>query len=1006
MTDRLPRGGSLLAAPLIALALALAAPSALLAQQGAVSGQVTDASTGQPVSGAQVFVVDGQAGTLTGEDGNYRLTGVPTGDQQIRVQVIGFQNQTRSVQVQSGQATTANFQLDVSAVSLQDVVVTATGERQQRELGNAMSSIDAGETVENTNPTDFTDLLSGNATGVTIQTGSGSVGTASTIKIRGNSSLGLSTTPIVYVDGARINNNNEVGANVGGQNISRLNDLDPTNIESVDIIKGPAAATLYGTEASTGVIRITTKSGVEREPRFTLRTDQGLQWDDTHWWSMAWNPTRGVVNIGGAADTTYVQSLMEGTRYGRPFRTGHTQSYSGNVTGGGGGISYFVSGRVEDIEGNLPTNKVDNWQGRANANLAPTPELDIQFSTQFNSTFRELPENDNNLYGIVGNALGSPWYGPMTRNGTNTCFLAYEAARVSGGDLGAISDATCSESAPYFVSTFDKIFERFNQEQLERFIGSTSITWRPIEQLRNNVNIGYDHAQSSLRAIVPVDPTLPFGSQSEGLVQQTDRMEKNITLEANSQLTLPVTDQLSSQTTLGFQWFDDLTEVSFIEGRNFPAGSPSVGNSVENEGDDSYAETKTMGFFLQEQLSYADKLYFTPGIRLDDNSAFGANLGLEEYIQANASYVLSEEEWFPAAFDQFKVRAAWGESGKQPGSNDALALLATIPVRTNGQDVLGVSAAQPPNDSLKPETGEEWEVGFDASLLNDRLGLNFTYYDQVTNNAIVQRPLAPSTGFPDERFVNVAEITNTGIEATLNATPVRREDFTWNANFNLSTNSSDITRLPEPIILGAQRHKKGFPFGSYFARSVEYRDGSVVVSDTAEFQGRPTPKWEGSLGTTFNFFDHITLYAQGSYAGGHSMLNGTEDFNCGLFGGGGYFGSCTAMYKLTEDGQRTPEAQVKARASAIGSEAPFVYDADFLKLRRATLRFTLPESWIAGIGLRRASLGITARNLAMWTSYEGLDPEMNVSGSDQVIRQQFIGLPPSRSITTNIEVTF
>lgn len=1005
MSDRLPRGGSLLAAPIVALALALAAPSPLPAQQGAVTGQVTDAQTQEPVTGAQVLVVGEEIGTLTDQDGSYRLTGVPAGEARVRVQVIGFQNETRTVSVQAGQSVTADFQLRVSAVSLQDVVVTATGEREQRELGNSFSTIDASERVENTSPADFTDLLSGNATGVTIQTGSGSVGTASTVKIRGNSSLGLSTTPIVYVDGARINNQNEVGGGVGGQDISRLNDLDPNDIESVDIIKGPAAATLYGTEASTGVIRITTRSGLEREPRFTLRTDQGLQWDDTHWWSMAWNPTRGVVNIPGARDTTYVQSLMEGTRFGEPFRTGHTQSYRGNVSGGGGGVSYFVSGRVEQLEGNLPTNKVDNWQGRANANIDPVPELDIQFSSQFNSTFRELPENDNNLFGIVGNTLGSPWWGPMERGGTDTCFLAYEVAR-SGGDLGNISDQLCDESAPYFISTFDKIFERFNQEQIERFIGSTTFTWHPVEQLRNRVVVGYDHAQSSLRSIVPVDPTRPFFSQSEGQIQQTDRNEKNITLEAISSLTLPITDDLSSQTTAGFQWFDDLTETSFIEGRRFPAGSPSVGNSVENEAADAFVETKTLGVFLQEQLSYANKLYFTPGVRLDDNSAFGANLGLEAYFQANASYVLSEEEWFPAYFDQFKARAAWGESGKQPGSNDALALLETIAVRTGGTDVLGVSAAQPPNDSLKPETGEEWEVGFDASVLEDRLGLQFTYYDQVTNNAIVERPLAPSTGFPGERFVNVAEITNRGVEATLNATPVQREDFTWNANLSLSTNDNEITRLPEPIVNGAQHHREGFPFSSYFARSVDYENGDVVVSDTVEFQGHPTPEWEGSLGTTFTFFDHVTLYAQGTYAGGHQFLNGTEDFNCGLFGGGGYFGGCTAMFRLTPGGQRTPEAQVKARASAIGSEAPFVYDADFLKLRRATLRFRLPRRWIAGLGIGEASLGITARNLATWTSYRGLDPEMNVAGSDQIIRQQFIGLPPSRSITTTVQVSF
>ena len=1007
MTDRLPRGSSLLAAPLVALALALAAPSALLAQQGAVTGQVTDAQNGQPVTGAQVFVVGGQAGTLTGEDGSYRLTGLPTGNQQIRVQVIGYQNQTRTVQVQSGQSTTANFQLDVSAVSLQDVVVTATGERQQRELGNAISTVNAAEQVENTQPADFTGLLSGSSTGVTIQRSSGSLGTASTIKIRGTSSLGLSTTPIIYVDGARINNDNEIDPGVGGQDFSRLNDLNPQDIENIEIIKGPAAATLYGTEASAGVIRITTKAGTDQDTRYTFRTSQGVSFDNTNWWSMAWNPQRGLgpfLGLGSAAkDTTYVQSLLEGTRYGDPFRKGHTQNYGASARGGGGGFSYYLSGQVERNNGSLPNNKVDSWNARANVSVDPGENMDIQFSSSYVSAFRELPDNDNSLYSVVGNALGSPWWGPMSVNGTETCMVANELAR-GGGDLQTISDQVCAPDNPYFVGTFDKIFTRFNEQQVERFIGSSTFTWRPFQNLRNRATVGYDHAMGSIRQIVPVDPERPFSSQSEGFITQTDRNSRNITLDATSTLTLPITDMLSSQTTLGFQWYDDVTDLSYVEGRQFPAGSPAVGNSVSNTADDAFTETKTLGVFLQEQFSWANKLYVTPGVRLDDNSAFGENLGLEEYFQANASYVLSEEDWFPTLFDQFKARVAWGQSAKQPGSTDALALLDAGAVTRSGQNVPGASASQPGNPDLRPETGEEWEAGFDASLFDDRLGVQFTYYDKTTKNAIVQRPLAPSVGVPGERFVNVAEIANSGIELSLNGQLVEREDFRWSLNGTLTTNDNEITELEEPIIFGSQRHREGFPAAAYFAEAVNLENGSPVVADTASFQGNPVPTFEGSLATNFRFFDHVTLFAQGAYAGGHALENGTESFNCGLFGGGGYFGSCVAMFKETPTGDRADEALVKSEAAAFGTEAPFIYDADYIKLRTVTLRFQLPQRWLAGIGLRQASLSLTGENLATWTAYQGTDPEVNVAGSDQFGRSQFIGLPAGRRFITSLQI--
>lgn len=1000
----------------------LSFPAVSLAQEGAIAGQVVDASNAQSLSGVQVFLPDHELGVLTGGDGTYRITGVPVGEVRVRARLIGYRQVTRTVQVSAGETTTLNFDLPVSAVSLQEVVVTATGQRERRELGNSFSSIDVAETVEEQSPTNFTNLLRGNSTGVTVQPSSGSVGTASTIKIRGNSSLGLSTTPIVYVDGARINNSNEVSANVGGQDISRLNDLNPEDIESIEVIKGPAAATLYGTEASSGVIRITTKQGLEQDTEYSFRAEQGFNYDDTDWWNMVWNTARGGLDFGlffgtpAVKDTVYVQSLMEGTRFGEPFRDGHMQSYAAQIRGGAEGLTYFLSGEFQNDEGNLPNNGVDRYNGRANFNLGASEKVDISVSSGFTSGFTKLPENDNNLFSVVGNALGSPWWGPMTRSDPNTsggepvetCFLAFEISRNFGVPLSDASES-CTPASPFFQSTFEDLFKIRNEEQVERFIGSSTVTWRPVDLLTGRFTVGYDQASTKLEKISPVLPSDPFSDESDlGLIQQTDNLARTLTLEGNTSLNLALTDDLRSQTTVGLQWFDEISEVSFQEGRRFPAGSPAVGNSVERDANDNFTETKTLGVFLQEQISWRDRLFVTPGVRFDDNSAFGEGLGIQEYFQANASYVVSEEGWFPAFFEQFRVRAAWGESGQQPGTNDALTILAAPPVRREGEDVASVRANQLGNEELQPETGEEVEIGFDASVLDGRLGLDFTYYDQTTENAIVQRQLAPSRGFPSPRFVNIGEIVNSGIEVALDAIAVQREDLTWSWRANLTTNDNEVTELPEPIILGAQRQQEGFPFASYFAPTVEIGpNDEVVVSDEEEFQGHPTPEWEGSLSTRISMFGAVTLFAQADYAAGHSLLNGTEDFNCGLFGGGGFFGSCVGIFKLNDDdGTLTDEARVKQRAARVGSEAPFVYDNNFLKLRTVSLRFDIPRSWVGLFGAQSASVQLSGEELMTWTAYQGLDPEVNFAGSDETIRQQFIGLPPGRRFNATLRFTF
>ena len=1012
--------------PLAAAAALLAAlallPNTAHAQQGAISGQVVDAGNLQPLQGVQVYVPDSDLGTLTDAEGRYTIEGVPAGQVRVRARLIGYQAVSRGVRVAAGESATLDFQLPVSAVSLQEVVVTATGGFQKREVGNAIATVDANDVVEKRGSATLTNLLQGQATGVTIRPNSGSVGAAASLNIRGNSSLGLSNTPIIIVDGARIDNATSIGAGAGGQDYSVLDDINPDDIESIEVVKGPAAAALYGTQAANGLIRIQTKQGSATEPRWNFRVEQGANWDATDWWAMHWNPTRAPFTgflMANPKDTIYVTNLLDEESdqtqfFDTPWRTGHLQTYGGSVRGGDETTTYFVSGQLDANEGNTASNHLDRWTGRANFNIDPGPTTDISVSTGFTSSRTRLPESDNSFESLIGNALGFPEQGRMIRSDPNlggepieTCYWAFETARggstfpsLDGLPLEVLTEILCSPN-PFFRATPEKLHTIENTRQQERFTGSASLTFAPFEGWTNRVTLGYDEGDAKLSNLIPVDPERPFGANSDGFLFRRNSTSRNLTLDATSSVELQLTEELGSQTTVGAQYFRETVDATEATGRVFPAGSPAINNSVDQEANDFFIESRTAGVYFEERLSWRDKVFVSGAVRLDDNAAFGENLGLQTYPSVQGSWVVSEEEGFPDFFEQLRLRAAWGRAGRQPGPNDALALLTPVPVAFRGDDVLGVSANQPANPDLKPETGEEIELGFDATMWNGRLDLEATYYDSRTENAVVQDQLPPSLGFPGAQFTNIGELYNRGVELGLDVRPLEIPDATWDWRLNLTSNDNEITELETPIIAGSQRFTEGFPFGSYFAERVFVNDaGEVEIESEATFQGQPTPEWEGSVSSTLSLFDRITIYGLVDFAVGHQHENAFENFSCG-------FAACEARLKENPDGTLTDEARIKETASLSGTEAPFIYDADWAKLRTVSARFEMPGEWASIFGARSASLTVAGENLATWTEYPGTDPEANFAGTDDaLIRQQLWTIPPARRVLATLSVTF
>ncbi|HSR42231.1 MAG TPA: TonB-dependent receptor, partial [Longimicrobiales bacterium] len=625
-----------------------------------------------------------------------------------------------------------------------------------------------------------------------------------------------------------------------------------------------------------------------------------------------------------------------------PFRTAQQRSMGLSVRGGTDDLTYFISGNWDDNEGVLPNNFDERWNVRGNFRMTPRDWLDITVSTSYTDGLSGLPDNDNNISGYIPIALVSfPWTQPVTVDGVRTCPLNVETARLTGDPLEDLGFDGCAENPGFGGRTFEDIATRRNELDVGRFIGSASFTVRPLDVWSARFTVGYDQANILRRNIVPVDPSRPFGDQSDGFIFRDQTTSQNLTLEGSTQLALDITPEISSVSTVGGQFFEETLDGQTATGREFPAGSPSVANSVVNESDDSFTSVRTLGVFIQQQFGWRDRLFIAPAIRLDDNSSFGEELGIQDLKKINASWVMSEEEWFPGFFQTFRLRGAWGESAKQPGTNDALSLLTPVPVVVGGEERLGVLPDRPGNPELKPETGKEFEAGFDATVLDGRLGVQFTYYDQTTKDAIVARDLAPSLGFPGQQITNVGELTNSGIELGVEFGAIQRPDIQWDLSAQLTTTKSKITDLPEPIIFdfgndsnAGQRHQEGLSFAAYVWRPVTLdADGNPVVADEAVEVGQPTPRWEGSVQSRVTFLENFTLSALLDFQGGFQMANNNRSFLCNLLGGGTYGGTCPDLFEKGPDGEPTDEARIKAFAASIGNEYPWIEDADFAKLR-------------------------------------------------------------------------
>jgi len=979
-------GNTRLGALLVAALLAFL-PAILRAQQGSIAGRVADKTTGQAIGNVQVTIGGTTRGALTDREGRYSIGSVSPGEVEVRARFIGYTLATLRVTVVADQAVTVDFALTANPVGLEAVTVTATGALQAaREIPNAVSRINGEARLRDAAPSDLTDFLNSAAPNVTVTPSSGTTGAGTRIRIRGSTSLSLSNDPVLVVDGIRVENtaqSNTIG--VGGQVPSRLDDISPYDVETTEIFKGPSAAVLYGTDAANGAIQIRTRMGRPGRTRWTAYMEGGTLNDVTQW-----PANYRALDAAGATCSLTAQATGSCTfdslasfsplEVFSPFRQGVRQHYGLSADGGSEQTTFFIAGHFEDERGIYQTNNLTRVNLRANIHNQTSEKLDLDVRTGYTSSGLQLPQNDNNALGIV-----------------------------SSGLLGS-ADSTINKGYGFLQPAQVDVLA--TRQGVERYTGSLTATFRPLTWLTVRGIAGSDVTNLFNNQFTPPN-LIPFNQTTLDGSRIGDRQQIfNFTGNFNGTASFRLTPSIVSNTTAGFQYFKNKVLTINASGRKLTAGSGTLNGVVIPAVDENVDEFVTVGYFVDEQVAIRDRLYLGAALRGDDNSAFGKNFNNIVYPKVSASWVVSEEPFFPRSgvLSSLRVRAAYGHSGRQPGPTDAIQFFDPVAV-TAGGDVSGVSFGSLGNADLKPERTREVELGFDADLLDSRAHLEFTYYDKSSKDALIARNLAPSAGVSTTQFENLGQITNKGVEIVLSVTPISRPNVAWTISAGAWGNRNRLVELGDgiaPIIFGlggaSQRFAEGVPAGGYWMTPYTFSDANndgliatteVTLGSAPVYLGTPFPTHGGTLSSDLTLLGRLRVHALFDGRFGHKLFNSTEQFRCG-------FGIC--------QGRMDPETPIAQQAAAVanllGTQAGYIEDGGYVKFRELSFTYDAPTAWAARLSATALSFSLAARNLATWTDYTGIDPELNQGGQVQFSTAEFLTQPPVRTWTMRINLTF
>lgn len=994
----------------------------------AVVVRVVDTATAKPIVGATVEMRGLQLTTTTNEQGYGLLQHVPSGLRVMTVRYLGYAPAERQVVVPDSSYVRVEFALHMGMTRLQDVVTTATGPRRRYELGNDITVLNVDSIVATQPITSVTDLLEGRVPGLTVQHTSGAPGDPSRLRLRGASSVLRSNDPIVIVDGIRIYaaQSDSQSANLAsGRNIagtltsptsraaapSPLDQIDPNSIGTIEVMKGPSAATLYGPDAANGVIVITTKRGHAGPARWTASASRGVSYIPGQfpvglfpWGHDYYGNTRLCVltDFSCVADSlVHFQALNE-SRYS-PLQHGNTTSLSLGVSGGSEALAYSITGSYGDETGILRLPDIEAARfGTLHGGAEPPDWMRRpQQLTRWSGTSRLTAKINDHTDASLSTMLTRGTQQRSTLENQLTTLMTTYIDPTTG---------TYWRGTAFTISPVDELVPDFYQrttDEATNFTNAASIIWRPRTWLTTGVDAGINVIDRQDDVLLPrgMITTDSLGHLSTG--HGTSAVS---TVNLRATATAPLFWGFHLQLATGANYAKTslsslVTGVSDLaEGTSSVNGAGKIGYSIQNVSD-----VTSFGWYLEPTFTHR-RFTISTGIRLDGSSSFGSNVNLPVFPKLGVSWLLSEEPFFPFKkfFDVFRLRAAYGRAGVWPGPADRLRLYTTSRPWLDGGVQGAAQVSTLGNTQLRPERSSEMEGGFDADLLGDRLSVGVTGYRKLRYDALMSAPVAPSVyGDGVSMLRNIGEIRNTGLELGVTAQLLRTEPVTWSTTFNLSRNHNLVTQLGAGVLPFGRddaRVVAGYPLFGRWARPIlGYADANhnniierseVLLGDTLVYMGASESNYEANLFTTLSLLrGALTVGASFAYQ------NGLTQFNTTMGGLGRPNFSPGASDPSAPFGQQA--------AVAVSGETNYgLYQTvNSLRFNSLSVAFNAPPSLARRFGTSALSLALQGTNMGLWSNYSGKDPNVNAFSSGNGVMDTGV-LPLPRTWLLSVRATY
>lgn len=964
---------------------------ATFAQQR-ISGKISDAVNGNPLPGVTVRVPNTNRGVISDAGGEYSLA-MPAGANSLLVSFTGYK--TKTVTLSPG-VSVINISMEEDFARLDEIVVTGLATNVKRSnLANAVATISGTELSGVAPAQTFDAALSGKVPGALITANSGAPGGGISVKMRGITSVFGNSQPLYVVDGIFFNNSsipaglNDVtgAATAGNPNnqdnpSSRIADLNPEDIENIEILKGASAAAMYGAKAAAGVIIITTKKGKAGKTKISVNQEIGFT-QARHLMGVRAFTAETAADLAGAADNpdpavqakrnAYKDQFTAAQSAGKIFdyekemygETGLVLNSGISISGGGEKTTFYLSGNRRQEDGIVKHTGYSNNSIRLNVDHRINDRISLGVTTNFinSSADRGLTNNDNNgvSYGV---ALSStPDFVDLHPN-----------------ELGEYPRNPFAASNP--LETRDKMS---NNEKTNRFVGGANLEIHLQQNDRSTTKFigrgGVDYFNFKTAALFPRD--LQFeenGLQGHSIQGNTNNTNTNIggflvnTFTPNADISLTST----AGATLETGYMDNIVTVA----TNLVSGQSNLDASANTTTRQFRQKFRDNGIFIQEDLALIDAITFSAGVRFDRSTNNGDYLKYYVFPKGSFSWNLAKMKfWNISSVDNLKIRAAYGQSGNVP------------PYSSKFTGMLGSNIGGFPgvlvdnllgNPDIKPERQAEFETGLDVSVMNGRISLEATYYNKNIYDVLLRHALPGSTGYANE-WKNSGDLKNQGIELGLNLIPVNTANFRWNSTINWWRNRSKVTKLIiPPYAIGAFGNSLGT---FYLEEGQPATQIKGTVGSDLKLIGDAEPKFQMSFYNELTVYKNFSLRFLIHWKKGGDNINLTQLLTD--------LGATSADYDDMTDGTKAGLFRPGA-----GDASIYVQDASYVRIREIGLYYNIPLKNTNAFKAIR--LGVSANNFFTWTKYVGYDPEVSNFGSNTITTAQSRG---SNGLSTGVDVT-